>query len=132
MNPIVLAAFHGLAAGLLAGPETDSKGRRLKRRPKRAYANFGAPVVEETIYRALPMAALGAGLPFGATAAWFAADHVVAERAEHTAGSAAIRFGDVLLGGLLYESAFRRFGFLGAVGAHALHNIMAGVGRGIR
>lgn len=131
MNPILLAGLHGLVAGYAAGPERDRRGRRLKAQP-RAYAEFGAPVVEETIYRALPLMGLGASIPRGATAAWFAADHVLSEWADHDAGSAAIRFGDVFLGGLFYESAFRKFGWLGAIGAHALHNLATRVGRNLR
>lgn len=131
MNPIVLAGLHGLIAGALVGPERDRRGRRVKARG-RAYAELGAPVVEETIYRALPLLGFGSALPRGATAAWFAADHVASEWSEHDAGSAAVRFGDVFLGGLLYESAFRRFGWLGAIGAHMAHNVMVRMGRNLR
>lgn len=131
MNPIVLAGLHGLVAGFAVGPEIDARGRRVK--PKgRAYAELGAPIVEETLYRALPLMGFGSALPKGATALAFAADHVRGEWAEHSAGSAALRFGDVFLGGLLYESAFRRFGWLGAIGAHMAHNIFVGVGRTLR
>lgn len=88
-----------------------------------------APVREELIYRAAPLSVFP-NLPMGATAVTFAADHVLDMLrapqgcAPHfTAGQLLARFGEVLLGGLMYESAYRSSGVVGAVAAHSLHNL---------
>ena len=117
MNPLVLSALHGLIAGVISGGKPDKK---------RAFTNFGAPIAEEALFRGL-----GSSLPFGVTSTAFAAAHVLKEKG-YSRGSDVVRFGDVLLGGLLYETAFKRFGIMGAIAAHTLHNVMAGLGQRLR
>ena len=68
------------------------------------------------------------GVPVTITAAAFAADHVLAER-RAGARSGVGRFADVFAGSLLYARAFQRYGFLGAVVTHAVHNIAVAVAR---
>ena len=121
MNPILLAGAFGFAKGLLGGV-----GSRLSSKA-RNYASFGAPVVEEMMYRGLPFSLFGAMLPSGFTAVGFAADHVASEGLEGS--SALARFADVFAGGILYESAYKRFGLVGAIAAHAAHNIAVGWGQ---
>jgi hypothetical protein len=89
---------------------------------------FG-PAKEEFLYRGVPLWA-APNLPYGSTAVTFAADHVMGElkRGSLQPNAAAARFGDVLLGGALYETAFRQFGLLGAIGAHVAHNLAIGWG----
>lgn len=122
MNPIVASAAFGFLKGLWAG-------RRLH--TLEPVAHVMGPLREELLYRALPFAALGAALPRGATALPFAFDHVLGEAGRHgyTGRQVAARFADTLLGGLLYEAAFRQWGLLGAVAAHASHNIMCSYGQ---
>lgn len=85
------------------------------------------PVKEEFLYRGAPLWA-APNLPYGSTAVSFAADHVFSEVRQQGAApldarEVAGRFGDVLLGGLLYETAFRQFGIVGAAAAHVAHNV---------
>ena len=104
MNPILAAGLHGLIAGSIA--------RAPRRRPRfNGYSAFGAPVIEEVLYRGL----LSRSLPEGMGAVMFAADHVLANRGHN--------FFDVLLGGILYEKARKQYGLLGAIGAHCAHNL---------
>lgn len=115
-----------MMAILLAGLSGFLKGMH-SRSPIRA-RGFGDVVssaaTEELAYRAAPAAlaaAFGQQLPVGATAAVFAADHVLSET--HTVASGAMRFADVFMGGLLYEEAFTKYGLLGAIASHSLHNL---------
>lgn len=120
VNPIVLSALFGAAKGA-AVPGHVMWG------PNGFQANVLAPLQEEAIYRAMPA---WAGFPPGLSAFTFAVDHLVsdARRAPLSGRHAIARFADVFAGGLMYESAYRRWGFLGAVAAHAMHNLMVGVG----
>ncbi len=101
--------------------------------------NFVGPVKEEFIYRGAPLW-LKPNLPFGSTAVIFAADHIRGDYVESmkhnlpppTAPQVAARFGDVLLGGLLYESSFRQFGILGAIASHVGHNLAVSWGARVR
>jgi membrane protease YdiL (CAAX protease family) len=121
MNPIFLAGLHGLIKGLVLGPSRPQEDP--------GFTNFGAPIMEELLYRAAPMSFAGAALPKGWTAAVFAAHHVLAEG---RGGLGAVaRFADVLGGGYLYEQAYRSHGLLGAIAAHALHNTLTGFGLGV-
>lgn len=106
--------------------------------PKEAEFSFErdlwGPAKEELIYRAAPLWAFP-GIPYGTTAVLFAVDHVLDDMRRNpaiTASEIASRFGDVLLGGLIYESAQRKNGVLSAIAAHASHNIAVSVGARLR
>jgi len=101
--------------------------------------DFIGPVREELIYRGLPLWAKP-NLPFGSTAAVFAIDHIAHDMTR--AGregevmqplEIAARFGDVLLGGCMYEAAARGpGGILAAIGCHVGHNVACGLGSRVR
>jgi hypothetical protein len=114
MLPVLAAAAYGFVKGL------SQQGREAFH-PQQDL--FG-PIKEEFVYRGMPLWAFS-GLPYGSTAVTFAADHVMGDLRSGAISphAAAARFGDVLLGGVLYESAFRQFGFLGAAAAHIVHNM---------
>lgn len=120
MWPLLAGAAFGLVKGF-------TSKRAL---PFNAQHDLWGPAREEVVYRAAPLW-LFPNLPFGSTAVTFAADHVLSD-SRHSTGMGATellaRFGDVLLGGAIYESAFRRFGLLGAIAAHAAHNVGVGLG----
>jgi membrane protease YdiL (CAAX protease family) len=82
------------------------------KRGARAHSSFAGAVVEETLFRGL--------LPPAAGLAGFVASH---------RPKTAARAADVALGGLLYGSAMKRFGLLGAMCAHVAHNVCIGLGR---
>mgnify|MGYP001584275833 CR=1 FL=1 len=128
MNPILISAFFGFLKGFLHNGELHSDAR------SRWTVNFAGPVVEETVYRALPLYAFGDRLPHGWTALAFAIDHVSGEveRHHYTPARTVGRFADVLFGGIMYERAFRQWGILGAIAAHCLHNMAVGVGNKAR
>lgn len=97
--------------------------------------NFLGPLREEAVYRAAPFAAFGSSIPTGATAAMFAADHLVSDLKQTptmTGTQMLGRLGDVLLGGYLYEGAYRSAGIVGAVAAHGLHNAAVSFGQRLR
>ena len=122
MNPLLAAAAFGVFKGVLYGAPTE---------PHRRFgASIIAPIIEEAVYRAAPLLAFGAGYPRGLTAFTFATDHCMLEHKQQGLNGAALatRFADVAAGGLLYEAAYRQFGFFGAVLAHALHNVGCDVG----
>lgn len=88
------------------------------------------PAREEMMYRGPLYLGFGS-LPTGWTAVPFAMEHVIQESAlgmHRSSASAFSRFADVFLGGVLYEKAFRRWGILGAIAAHAAHNVALNVG----
>lgn len=87
----------------------------LYSRPSRAHVSFAGPIIEEVLFRGLMSP--GAGL------AGFVASHKP---------KTAIRAADVAFGGLLYGSAYRRFGLLGACAAHIAHNVSISLGRSAR
>lgn len=97
------------------------------------------PTKEELVYRAGPLY-LFPKIPYGTTAVVFAADHVLddirrqmkSDQPALTATDLIARFGDVLLGGLMYESAYRKNGIATAIAAHAVHNMAVGVGSRLR
>lgn len=100
--------------------------------------DFIGPVKEELVYRGLPLWAKP-NLPFGTTAAIFAVDHIfsdygrsVQEGVPMSRLEIVARFGDVLLGGMLYEQSFRSFGILGAIASHVGHNVACGLGSKVR
>lgn len=124
MNPLVLSVAFGFLKGCLsdggAPPYVRSK----------AYTHLGAPLLEEAAYRAVPFEtarAAGLAMPGGTTAFAFALDHVLSEPKQGS-GDTALRFADVFAGGMLYEMAYRRFGFFGAVLSHILHNVSIDLG----
>jgi membrane protease YdiL (CAAX protease family) len=127
INPVLLSAAFGFLKGAMSEGE-------LAYPVSKSYAFFGAPAIEEAAYRALPFEtarAAGLALPGGSTAVAFALDHVLNER-NGTPGETALRFADVFAGGLLYEIAYKQFGFLGAVLSHVAHNVMISVGKSAR
>jgi len=123
LNPITIAAGFGFLKGALL-----ARGHRMAP-GKEFYAGIVAPMVEEAMFRAIPfkMAEItGAKPPNGATAFSFAAEHI---RQEGWSGGHSVwRFGEVFFGGILYEQAYKKWGWFGSVGAHSLHNIMVSVG----
>lgn len=128
MELLVASAVLGLLKGVLvpssAGEPTGFSFEH----------DVWAPTREELLYRAAPLWAFPR-LPYGSTAVVFAADHVLDDLKETpppTAGQAAARFGDVFLGGLLYETAFRRQGVVAAIAAHMLHNAAVALGARVR
>jgi hypothetical protein len=123
-TPLIASLALGFVKGL-----TEDKVSRFN--PE---MDFIGPVKEELIYRGLPLW-VKPNLPFGSTAAVFAIDHIAHDMTR--AGregtmmqplEIAARFGDVLLGGMLYESSFRSFGILGAIASHVSHNVACGLG----
>lgn len=126
LSQVLASVAFGLIKGFV-GPRAQGSVSGLQQ-------NFLGPLREEAVYRAAPLSAFGGSLPYGSTAAMFAADHVVSDmrRGPMTAGQIAARFGDVLLGGLLYEQAYQSSGIVGAVTAHSLHNVFVGVGERLR
>lgn len=122
MNPLLLSAAFGLAKGLAEEP-----GKRSSRLD--ATTHLVAPVIEEVAFRVVPSFA---GAPASLAAAAFTADHVLRELPNHTPASLAWRFADTATGAYLYQAAFKRFGFLGAVAAHVAHNIAVSAGRRAR
>ncbi len=115
MNPIAIAALHGLIKGYAfkAPPTADPITQ-----------NFIGPLKEELLFRAMP----GASAPGWATAAPFALAHL---KPGMDADWALFRTADAFAGGLLYHAAYKQFGIFGSWAAHALHNIMVGVGSGL-
>jgi membrane protease YdiL (CAAX protease family) len=122
LGPALASIAFGLLKGLTAPRGASAPGLRLQQ-------DFLGPLKEEVQYRGVPFNAFG-NLPYGSTAAMFAADHLVhdARQTPMTTGQLVARFGDVLLGGLMYETAYRSNGLFGAVAAHSLHNIAVGLG----
>jgi membrane protease YdiL (CAAX protease family) len=126
---LLASALLGLVKGLgVAGPVAKEEAQFSFER------DLWGPAKEELVYRAAPLWAFP-GIPFGTTAVLFAVDHVLDDMHSSpniTAGELAARFGDTLLGGLMYESAYRRQGTVAAIAAHALHNASVGVGARLR
>lgn len=127
IGPALAAIAFGLAKGFATPRSQPSSGFRL-------HQDFLGPLREEVQYRGAPFAAFGSSLPYGATAASFAADHVVSDLRHTPMTTAQVigRLGDVLLGGLAYESAYRQSGLVGAVLSHMGHNLAVGVGERLR
>ncbi len=129
-GPFIASLALGFAKGLTA---------KRNEEPFSLEQNFVGPVKEEFVYRGAPLW-LKPNLPFGSTAVIFAADHIRGDYLENvrhnlpppSASEIAARFGDVLLGGLLYESSFRQFGILGAIASHVGHNLAVGWGAKVR
>ena len=128
MLPLVAAAaLFGFVKGVaLRGP---FRGPNLE-------ADVIGPLQEELLFRAAPLWAFPE-LPYGTTALVFAVEHVFNDRHAMdapfpSATHLLARLGDVLLGGLLYESAMRKSGFLAAAAAHSLHNMAVGVGAKVK
>lgn len=76
------------------------------------HVGLASPVVEEVVFRGLMGPAAGL------------AGFVAAHKPKSVSRAA-----DVALGGLLYGSAYRRFGLLGACAAHVAHNVCVNLGR---
>lgn len=127
MKTILAAAAYGFAKGFAmarVSPRVSAGGG-----PNWVSHYLLGPLREEAFYRAAPLSFGDLGLE-GWTAVPFALEHVVQEsaRGTHDAATGFGRFADVMLGGVLYEKAYRQYGLLGAVVAHSLHNIFTGVG----
>lgn len=114
MNPIAAAGGWGLIKGLVAGKNSL--------RDRIGLGDFFAgPVIEEMMFRAPQIH------PALSSAA-FAAVHLTPAMVMHDPGFSAFRFAEVFAGGLMYDRAYKRYGFLGAVGAHFLHNAACTIG----
>lgn len=100
------------AFGFVKGLYDPQRGRS---RQGREHVSVAGPVLEEVLFRG----ALGG--PVGL------AGFVAAHKPKSVG-----RVADVALGGLLYGSAYRRFGLLGACAAHIAHNVCVSLGRGAR
>lgn len=120
---LVLGFVKGFAGGVT---RDESSSLSLQR-------DVLGPLKEEAVYRAGPLWAFP-NLPFGSTAVVFAADHALDALKDDgtTPGRLVARFGEVMLGGLLYESAYRRSGYVAAVTAHSLHNAACAWGAALR
>ena len=130
-GPYLAAAAFGLIKGLTSGPADDEHEFTLEH-------NFIGPVKEEVIYRGVPLW-VKPNLPTGSTAAVFAIDHILHDMRMHSLAGTHMkpmelvaRLGDVFLGGMLYEAAFRGSGILGAIGAHTIHNAGVTLGSKVR
>lgn len=126
MNPIFTSAAFGFLKGYLMGGRRDPRIHPL-------HANLAGPLTEEALFRAIPHHLSGGKHSPASTATHFALMHMPQEISSGASGGrVAMRFADVFAGGMLYEAAYRRFGFLGAVLAHAAHNAMCSVGSASR
>jgi len=126
---LMLGSFLGsLALGLVKGLTSKNGAQGFS-----SEHDIYGPIREELMYRGAPLWA-APGLPFGATAVNFAVDHVLsdARHGQMSASQVVARFGDVLLGGLAYESAMRSNGIVGAIVNHATHNFSVGLGSRLR
>lgn len=94
------------AFGFVKGLYDDAPSRHV---------GLAGPVVEEVIFRGLMGPTSGL--------AGFVASHKP---------KSVERAADVAVGGLLYGSAYSRFGLLGAIGAHLAHNLCVNLGRSTR
>lgn len=125
MAPWLIAAALGFAKGWVLAPRPGTEQEFAFNAENDVYA----PVKEELLYRAAPLT-LFPKAPFGSTAVPFAVDHAIdmLREGSPSAGELVARLGEVFLGGLLYESAYRTSGIVGAVAAHSLHNLAIGFG----
>lgn len=118
-----------MRALLLAGLSGFMKGAMgMHTAPARGFADVvTSAATEEVAYRAIPAtiaAAMGREAPRGLGALVFAADHLLDDRIHGVnRGGGLGRFADVLLGGLIYEDAYKSHGVLGAIAAHVAHNM---------
>lgn len=118
MYPWLGSLILGFAKGWVIGPDAGSELGFT------AENDIYAPVKEELLYRAAPLT-LFPNLPYGSTAVPFAVDHALDMLKETSPSPSELvaRLGEVFLGGLMYESAMRSSGIVGAVAAHSLHNM---------
>lgn len=114
MNPIAMSGAWGMIKGLIAGRSTARQHNHFS-------AYVSGPFIEEAMFRLPQLSA-----PISSAA--FAAVHLTPDMVKQDPLFSAFRFGEVFCGGLLYDQAFKRYGFLGAVGAHMLHNISCTLG----
>jgi len=125
LGPVLASLAFGFIKGL-----TNPNERQVN-----LEMDFFGPAKEEIVYRGLPFMAFGThAVPFGGTAAAFAVDHILSDsrHTPMTGMEAFARFGDVLLGGFLYETAARQSGILGAIASHCAHNFACGMGSRVR
>jgi membrane protease YdiL (CAAX protease family) len=124
LGPVLVSAAFGFLKGFLVRGEPRGFDARM---------DFFGPVKEELVYRGAPLWALP-GLPFGTTAVAFAVDHVMSDNRNSpmTTREMVARFGDVLLGGVLYETAARNSGIAMAIASHCAHNFSVSVGSRMR
>lgn len=120
MLEILASAAFGYLKGRAVRQPRHRRSRSGGRPGFDAGTHVVAPVVEEVIYRKGL-----AGLSPGFSAAAFAVDHLIGQRV----GNPVLRAADVFAGGLLYSSAYRRFGLFGAIAAHCMHNVACTLGR---
>lgn len=129
MFPLLASVVLGLVKGLGIVGAVKPEERQFS-----FEVDVWGPAREELVYRAAPLWAFP-NLPYGTTAVAFAADHVLDDMKQTefmSAGDVAARFGDVLLGGLIYEHAYRKQGLATAIAAHSLHNAAVSLGARLR
>lgn len=114
VNPIAMSGAWGLIKGLVAGRSTARQHNHFS-------AYVSGPFMEEAMFRLPQLSA-----PISSAA--FAAVHLTPDMIREDPLFSAFRFGEVFAGGMMYDSAFKRYGFLGAVGAHMLHNVACTLG----
>lgn len=114
MNPVALAGIFGFLKGMAAGGPAVRRHNHLG-------AYLMGPILEETAFRAPQMH------PALSSAA-FAAVHLSPGMLRKDPEFSAYRFAEVFAGGLIYDAAFKRYGLMGAVGTHCLHNIACTLG----
>lgn len=127
IGPLVGSVLLGLVKGYMDNNRPS---------PFNVETDVIGPVKEELLYRG-PLYFFPR-VPYGASALLFAADHL-ADDARADAGGpppdaweVLARFGDVLLGGLAYETAQRKSGILAAISCHMAHNMSVGFGSRLR
>lgn len=116
MNPILAAAAFGFVKGLVLKGRSPDRVTAMHGMSSR----FAGALHEEVQSRWVPFQRTGGQMPIGGSALPFAMGHYAPGAPN---GLNALRVADAVAGGLLYESAFRSFGLLGAIAAHAIHNI---------
>jgi hypothetical protein len=117
VNPIILAALHGYAKGYAIGGDASGGLHPTQ-------SMIMGPIREEMSYRG-PLSYAAPGFADYASAAAFAFAHF---NAAEPSPMRNMRMLDAFAGGLIYASAFREYGLVGAIAAHALHNVMTTAG----
>lgn len=117
---ILASGVWGLGKGLVMGrfASAPALGSSL-------HAVFVAPVLEEVLFRHLPLK-MSPGAPLGATAIPFGLAHFVGGAG---AGFNLFKIADATVGGYLYEKSYRKHGLAAPMTAHFAHNLGAVVGQ---
>ena len=127
MTPLIASIIFGFIKGLTVEGGSEEEDFSWN-------TDLWGPAKEEFMYRAVPLK-LVPKLPYGTTAIFFAADHLMDDYKagyQLDAKQVLARLGDTFFGGLTYETAFRRHGYLAALACHASHNVAVGLGSRLR